>query len=395
MEAYHGCGDENSYRPVRKRRSVALLVETSNAYARGLLAGIMAYVRQHKPWSIYLPELGRGDVPPRWRGDGIIARIETKAIARAVSRTGLPVVDVSAGRHIRSVPWVETDDAEIARLAVEHLLERGFRHLAFCGESRFNWSRWRAEHFRKLALKAGVSGDVYESSGRDPWTKEHNALLAWVRKLPKPAGIMACYDIKAQQLLDVCRENGVAVPEEIAVIGVDNDPLLCSLTAPPLTSVIPNTQRTGYEAASLLDRMMAGERIPPKGHLIPPIGVETRQSTDVLALADREIAAAVRFIREHACDGATIGDLLRVVPLSRRVMESRYRKSTGRTPHQDLVRFRIERVKQLLAETDHSLERIATLAGFDHPEYMSVAFKRETGTTPGKFRLQAKPRPHA
>jgi len=112
----------------------------------------------------------------------------------------------------------------------------------------------------------------------------------------------------------------------------------------------------------------------------------------VLALADREIAAAVRFIREHACDGATIGDLLRVVPLSRRVMESRYRKATGRTPHQDLVRFRIDRVKQLLAETDHSLERIATLAGFDHPEYMSVAFKRETGTTPGKFRLQAKPR---
>ncbi|MBV8881562.1 MAG: helix-turn-helix domain-containing protein, partial [Planctomycetaceae bacterium] len=147
-----------------------------------------------------------------------------------------------------------------------------------------------------------------------------------------------------------------------------------------------------YEAAAILDRLMQGEKIPAKGHFIPPIGVETRQSTDVLALADREIAAAVRFIREHACDGATIGDLLRVVPLSRRVMESRYRKATGRTPHQDIVRFRIDRVKQLLAETDHSLERIATLSGFDHPEYMSVAFKRETGTTPGKFRLQAKPR---
>ncbi|HVE40915.1 MAG TPA: DNA-binding transcriptional regulator [Planctomycetota bacterium] len=377
---------------MRKRRSVALLIETSNAYARGLLAGIMAYVRQHQPWSIYLPELGRGDVPPRWRGDGIIARIETKAIARAVTRTGLPVVDLSAGRHVKSVPWLETDDVAIARTAMEHLLERGFRHLAFCGERRFNWSRWRAEQFQKLAREKGVSVDVYESSGTDPWAKEHQALLSWVRKLPRPVGIMACYDIKAQQLLDVCRENGVAVPEEIAVIGVDNDPLLCSLTSPPLTSVIPNTHRTGYEAASLLDRMMSGEKLSPRGHLIPPIGVETRQSTDVLALADREIAAAVRFIREHACDGATIGDLLRVVPLSRRVMESRYRKATGRTPHQDLVRFRIDRVKQLLAETEHSLERIATLAGFDHPEYMSVAFKRETRTTPGKFRLQAKPR---
>src|SRR6185436_11903475 len=126
--AYHGCSNENSYRAMRKRRSVALLIETSNAYARGLLQGIMAYVRQHQPWSIYLPELGRGDVPPRWRGDGIIARIETRAIARTVARTRLPVVDVSAGRHVRSIPWVETDDAAMARAAAEHLLERGFRH---------------------------------------------------------------------------------------------------------------------------------------------------------------------------------------------------------------------------------------------------------------------------
>src|SRR5579862_2296900 len=377
---------------MRKRRSVALLIETSNAYARGLLAGIMEYVRQHEPWSIYLPELARGDVPPRWRGDGIIARIETKAIARSVTRAKLPVVDVSAGRHVPSIPWIETDDEAIARLAVDHLHSRGFRHLGFCGESRFNWSRMRSDHFRKLGRAAGIHVHAYESSGHEPWAKEHNALLAWLRRLPKPVGIMACYDIKAQQLLDVCRENDVPVPEEVAVLGVDNDPLVCGLTSPPLSSVIPNTRRTGYEAAAMLDRMMHGEKIPPKGHFIPPIGVETRQSTDVLALADREIAAAVRFIREHACDGATIGDLLRVVPLSRRVMESRYRKATGRTPHQDLVRFRIDRVKQLLAETDHSLERIATLSGFDHPEYMSVAFKRETGTTPGKYRNEAKPR---
>jgi LacI family transcriptional regulator len=377
---------------MRKRRSVALLIETSNAYARGLLTGVMDYVRRHEPWSIYLPELARGDVPPRWKGDGIIARLETNAIARIVARTGLPVVDVSAGRHLKSAPWLETDDEAIARLAVDHLLSRGFRHVAYCGEARFNWSRWRSEHVQKLVRAAGATVDVYESSGTAPWAKEHHALLAWVRKLPKPVGVVACYDIKAQQLLDVCRENDVAVPEEVAVIGVDNDPLLCGLTTPPLSSVIPNTRRTGYEAAALLDRMMQGEKIPPKGHFIPPIGVETRQSTDVLALADREIAAAVRFIREHACDGATIGDVLRVVPLSRRVMESRYRKATGRTPHQDIVRFRIDRVKQLLAETDHSLERIATLSGFDHPEYMSVAFKRETGTTPGKFRVQAKPR---
>jgi LacI family transcriptional regulator len=377
---------------MRVRRSVALLIETSNAYARGLLSGIMAYVRQHKPWSIHLPELGRGDTPPewlgRWRGDGIIARIETRPIARAVAGTRRPVVDVSAARHMPTVPWVETDDAAIARLAAQHLLERGFRTLGFCGEPRFNWSRGRQEHFARAAREAGAELHVYEAQS----ATDRRDLLEWTRKLPRPIGVFACYDIKAQQLLEVCRELDLAVPEGLAVLGVDNDPLLCSLTTPPLSSVIPNTHRTGYEAAALLDRMMNGERVKPVGRLIEPIGIETRQSTDVLAIADREIAAAVRFIREHACDGATIADLLRAVPLSRRVLESRYRKSTGSTPHEDLLRFRIDRVKQLLAETEHSLERIAALAGFDHPEYLSVAFKRETGTTPGRFRLEARPK---
>lgn len=380
---------------MRRRRAVALLVETSNAYARGVLGGIVAYVRGHKPWSLYLPELGRGDTPPawlaRWRGDGIIARIETPEIARAVARTGLPVVDVSAGRHLPSVPWVETDDREIARLAVEHLLERGFRTLGYCGDPRFNWSRWREEHFARLASEAGVQVRVYRSRGAAP-DRERHELAEWARRLPKPAGVLACYDIMAQRLLDACRDARIAVPDEVAVLGVDDDPLLCDLASPPLSSVIPNTRRTGYEAAAILSRLMDGERVPPKAVLIPPLGIHTRQSTDVLALEDRDIAAAVRFVREHACDGATVADLLKAVPLSRRVLESRYRKATGRTPHQDFLRIRIERVKQLLAETDHSLERIADLAGFNHPEYMSVAFKRETGMTPGQYRRRARPK---
>ncbi|MFN3486162.1 MAG: substrate-binding domain-containing protein [Planctomycetota bacterium] len=380
---------------MRRRRAVALLVETSNAYARGVLGGIVAYVRGHKPWSLYLPELGRGDTPPawlaRWRGDGIIARIETPEIARAVARTGLPVVDVSAGRHLPSVPWVETDDREIARLAVEHLLERGFRTLGYCGDPRFNWSRWREEHFVRLASEAGVQVRVYRSRGAAP-DRERHELAEWARRLPKPAGVLACYDIMAQRLLDACRDARIAVPDEVAVLGVDDDPLLCDLASPPLSSVIPNTRRTGYEAAAILSRLMDGERVPPKAVLIPPLGIHTRQSTDVLALEDRDIAAAVRFVREHACDGATVADLLKAVPLSRRVLESRYRKATGRTPHQDFLRIRIERVKELLAETDHSLERIADLAGFNHPEYMSVAFKRETGMTPGQYRRRARPK---
>lgn len=379
---------------MRRRPAVALLIETSNAYARGLLEGVMAWMREHRPWSIYLPETGRGEAPPawlaRWKGEGVIARIETQEIARAVVRKRLPVVDVSAARHVRSVPWVETDDELIARLAAGHLLERGFRRLAWCGDARFKWSLNRRKHFETAVREAKAEFHAHDAPDLAPLGREHERLVAWVRGLPKPIGIMAAYDIKGQQLLDACREAGVAVPEEVAVVGVDNDPLLCSLTTPPLSSVIPNARRTGYEAASLLDRLMRGERVPPEAHLIPPLGVQSRQSTDILAVEDREIAAAMRFIREHACDGIRVEELLKAVPLSRRILERRFRKVTGRTPHQEILRLRLERVKQLLGETGLSLERIAGLAGFAHPEYMNVAFKRELKTTPGRYRNECR-----
>ena len=248
----------------------------------------------------------------------MIARIETDEIARTLRRTRLPVVDVSAARHVPNIPWVETDDAEIARVAAEHLLERGFRQLGFCGESGFNWSRWRQENFVRLVRAAGCQCHVHEALPSTEqgysWNREKRRLAAWVSRLPRPIGVLACYDIKAQQLLDVCRELDIAVPEEIAVLGVDNDRLLCSLASPPLSSVIPNTHRTGYEAAALLDRMMAGERVPAEAHLIKPLGVHTRQSTDVLALDDPAVAAAVRYIREHACTGIDVSAVLRDAP---------------------------------------------------------------------------------
>lgn len=381
---------------MKRRPAVALLVETSNSYARGLLEGVIAYVREHSAWSIVLPEQERGARPPvwleNWRGDGIIARIETPQIAQAVCKTGLPVVDVSAARRVLDVPWVETDDAAIARLAAEHLMERGFRNLGFCGEPEFNWSKWRCDCFQQIVEQRGCRFFNFTSQSRYApnyrWDQEKRRLIEWVSSLPKPVGIMACYDIKAQQLLDTCREIDVSVPEEVAVVGVDNDELLCNLSTPPLSSVIPDTHRTGYEAARLLDRLMAGEKIPAEAHLIEPLGIATRQSSDVLAIEDRQIAAAVRFIREHACDGINVKDVLRIVPLSRRVLEARFRKIMGHTPHEAIVKHRLNRVRQLLRETELPLAEIAQRAGFEHVEYLSVTFKRHFGVPPGRFRQQ-------
>jgi len=379
---------------MNRRRSVALLIETSNSYARGLLEGVTGYLRHHDHWSIYLPEQQRGGSPPdwlpRWQGDGIIARIETEEIARAVRNAGLPVVDVSAARHLPDIPWVETDDEAIAEIAADHLVARGFRHLAFCGDPGFNWSIWRRQHFERFVREAGRECHIHESiSLKDSsysWSRERRGLVAWLKRLPRPVGILACYDIKAQKLLDVCRELGISVPEGAAVLGVDNDALLCELADPPLSSVRCNTYRTGYQAASLLDRMMSGAKIGPTSLLIKPLGIVTRQSTDTLAIGDPDVAAAVRFIREKAYSGIDVGDVLQAVPLSRRILENRFLKILGRTPHQEITRLRIGRVKRLLVGTDLPLAEIAARTGFRHPEYMSVAFKKAVGMPPGRYR---------
>lgn len=369
---------------------VALLIESSNAYARGLLHGVVNYIREHEPWSFYLMEQGRGDDPPpwleHWNGDGIIARIESERIARAVVDSKLPTVDVSAGRHIPTIPWVETDDRKIAQLAADHLLEQGLRQFAYCGDNRFNWSRWRGDHFNELLKAAGHRCHNFVPPQRQS-EKQIAAMEDWLTQLPKPIGVFACYDIRGQQVLDACRNTGLAVPDEIAVLGVDDDELLCELSSPHLSSVIPDTHRTGYEAAALLARMMKGERLPAIEVHIAPIGVHRRQSTDVLVTDDPHVVHAVRFIRDHACEPINVKDVLRAVPLSRKVLETRFKKLLSRSLHDEIIRVRVDRVKQLLVNTDLRIADIASRAGFEHSEYLNVAFKRETGFTPAAYRV--------
>jgi LacI family transcriptional regulator len=376
-------------------RRVALLVETSNSYARGLLRGVVDYAREHGRWSVYLGEQGRGDQPPpwleRWDGDGVIARIENARIARAVARCGRPAVDVSAARLLPDLPWVETDDRVIAGLAADHLLGCGLRHFGYCGDSRFNWSNWRRDHFVASLRKSGLDCSVYgprAGAGGADWEREEEDLAGWLRGLPKPVGIMACYDIRGRQVLDACRRAGIGVPDEVAVVGVDNDELLCELSDPPLSSVRPDPMRTGYRAALLLNRLMSGGAVRRLKHAIAPLGVATRQSTNILALDDPEVAEALRFIRANARDGISVKQVLDRVPLSRRALESRFARAVGRTPHGEIERVRMEFVKQLLLETDLSVGEIAKRSGFRQQEYLSVAFRRYAGSSPTDFRAR-------
>ncbi len=385
-----------SRRPPPAQPRVAVVIEASNAYARGLLAGIHRHVREHEPWTIFLQEHGRGTPPleplARWQGDGVIARIETEAVADTLDvlrrRHSLAIVDVSAGRLLDGVPYVETDDAAIARLAAEHFAERDFRHFAFLGDDRFRWSDNRRDAFRAAVEARGRTVSVFDrgQARRGQRVDDDEGIERWLAGLPKPLAMFACYDIRGRQALDACRRAGIAVPDEVAVLGVDDDDLLCGLSTPPLSSVIPDSRGAGWLAASLLERLMQGEQLETEEWLLPPLGIATRQSSDVLAIDDPLVVAAVRFIRDRACTGIKVQDLVRELGTSRRILDERFATRVGHTPHEEIVRQQFRRIEQLLAETDLPLATIADRCGFRHAEYMTVAFTRRHGMPPSRWR---------
>lgn len=380
------------------RRHVALIVETSVVYGRQILSGIARYLKTHAAWSVFLDERELRAPPPEWlshwQGDGVICRSTTSEWAR-IFRRRLPVVDLNDLHLDLGLPRVASDMRAIGRMGAAHLLERGFRHLAFCGFSGETWSEQRREGFVRAAEGAVGSPGVYESPWarlrEQPWQEERNQIARWLQELPRPVGIMASNDVRGQHVLDACGHLGVQVPDEVAVVGVDNAETFCELCNPPLSSVVPDAQRIGFEAASLLDRLMVGEPAPVADLLLEPLGVVTRQSSDVFAVEDLLVARAVRFIREYACEGIKVADVLAHVECSRSVLERRFREHLGRSPQEELRAVQFRRIQQLLVETDWTLPRIAEAAGIEHPEYLSVIFKRATGQTPGRFRQARKP----
>jgi LacI family transcriptional regulator len=316
----------------------------------------------------------------------VIARVENERIARELRATGLPVIDVSAALPRLVFPRVATDAEGAATLAATHLIERGLRNFAYCGDGRFHWARQRGEAFARAT--AMVGGCVQFAPTLGAVDDEVKEIARWLRTLPRPVGVLASLDLRGQQVLAACRLAGLAVPDDVAVIGVHNDELLCELCDPPLTSVIPDAPRAGYVAAELLARTMKGRRLAVRLHEIAPLGVAARQSTDVGAVGDAKIAGAVRFMRQQAAGGANVGDVLRAVPMARTALERRFKAALGTTPHAHLRKLRIERVKDLLARTSLPVGEIATATGFEHPEYLSAMFRRECGVTPRKFRAR-------
>jgi LacI family transcriptional regulator len=369
-------------------RHVAVLVETSNAYARRLVVGIQKYA-SGADWSLYTAEHSRREADfswlRGWRGEGILARIESPEAAGFVRAMGLPTVDLSAGRFAPELPGVETDDRAIATMAAEHFAERGLRDLAFVGDPGFAWSVNRAAAFQQAAASLGCQvRSMFQMES--PWTEDRTRLSDWLRDLPKPVGVFACYDIAGQEVLEACKAAGLHAPDEVAVLGVDNDAFINNLTSPPLSSIEPDAVRTGFLAAEMLDRLMDGEQVPGGQRLMPPIRLVTRHSSDTLAVPDPLVAGAAQFIRDNSTRSVSVPEVLRHVCLSRRALDPRFGQALGRTFSGEIIRARMSRVEELLSSTDLTLQQIAVRLGYPHSEYLGFAFKRHTGKPPGAFR---------
>jgi LacI family transcriptional regulator len=381
---------------------VALLIETSKAYGRGLLAGIRRYVKQQRhPWSIFLEPGALGREPPpwleRWDGDGVIARVSDLRIARAIFRSGLPAINLSSALPGLRLPCIQTNPDALARLAVRHLFERGLRRLAFVGDDANHprWSRIVGERFAAAARSAGGTCEAAApaSPATASWEQRQQALARWVRALPKPLGVLAVTDPRGHELVEACRRARVAVPQEAAVLGIENDELLCDFSDPPLSSIAANAEKIGHDAAALLAQWIGGHPPARRVLLVEPLGVVTRQSTDVQAHSDPIVGQALRFIRARACDGIRVQAVVDHVRVSRSSLERRFGQALGRTPHDEIVRIQLERAKDALTHTDLKTAAVARSAGFSHVEYMGFVFRRELGVSPGEFRRLAQARP--
>jgi len=385
---------------------VAICVDKSRVYGAGVLQGVADYLEAHGPWSVFLEPFSNGTMPwqriDRWSGHGMIALLCTEKAAVRASKLPIPTVDICGSLEpdlldSLGIPSVSSDHHAIGKTAATHLLECAYPKLAFSGYRLLRWVEDRWEGFQSAAGAVQCLRNEYSlppmqigesTRSLQRWARAQQRLADWIAQLPKPIGIMACNDSHALDLLDACQQAGAVVPDDVGIVGVDNDETLCRLAKPSISSIAADPRRIGFEAARTLDDLMHGraDASKPRRVLIAPVDVFPRLSTQGTAVSDEAIAKALRSIREQSCSGVTAEEILRETGLSRRAFYQRFQELVGRTPHMEISRVRIANVKRLLRETNLSLEKVAELTGYCSSAHMSVAFKRDIGMPPGEYR---------
>jgi LacI family transcriptional regulator len=409
-----------------KTARVVLLVAPSAGYDRDLLRGIGRYASLHGPWVFHiagdyggvpLPRKEAMNMPTigaeratkghsrlsladlkRWGATGIIGRIQSPEIIEQVMKLGVSVIamdrtaqQTAPGNPLAEVSEISPDSHKVGRLGAEHFLDRGFQRFAFCGYAGRFWSQRRQQGFCERLHEACFSCNVYEPPPhRSPqsWNRELTFVRNWLRALPKPVGVMACNDTRGLQILEACLLSDIRVPDDVAVLGVDNDRLSCDLSNPPLSSMALNAEMSGYQAAELLDGLMSGQERLSRQIVVEPLGVVARRSTDVIAVEDPHVGAVLKFIRENARWPIAVDDAVAQGKLARRSLEIRFRELLGRSIGEEIQRTRLSLTKQFLSETSLPMWKIAEASGFNSLTYLDRIFRREVGMTMRHYRRQ-------
>jgi LacI family transcriptional regulator len=375
---------------------VILLIPAVQEYHRALRRGIIEYAETHGPWMFYeeAPAYLHSLTPRQrlrnmrgWNAKGIL--VGNSRFAEVKSLRIPMVVAMGTRRMDERYFEIVTADREIGRLGASTFLGLGLRHFAYCGLEGLSFSDDRGAGFIEKIQEAGNSVDLYSSSIRNPrdyWYADTKQLARWLSALAKPTGLMGCNDDRARMLVDICRGQKIQVPDEVAILGVDNDEQVCKSCSPPLSSIALAAERGGYEAAALLASMMSGQRPNSRVVTIFPTHVVSRQSTDILAIPDPTMVQLLRFIRDNSNRNLLVADLAKAAGLSRRALQDRFKRFLGRTPMEEIHRCRAERIARLLVETNMTVGQIGEINGFEVEAHVARFFSSQTGMTPLAYR---------
>jgi len=374
------------------KRNVGLILDASVGPARAALRGVVRYARTEGPWKLLVsihgdPWQETWDHLPM---EGLIGLLATDACDQPIQRRGLPAVNISSSRAQQPFPRVHTDNAALGRVVAEEFLRRGFRRFAYFADPRPAWAEPRGQGFIRRLDEAGFGCDVFVPHADASPGNAVAGVHQWIDRFVPPLAVFCGDEQLGWTLVGIAQDRGFDVPEQVAVIAGGSDPLICEAADVPLSGVDTGGERVGYEAAALLDRMMQGQPPPPPDQpiLVPPGPIVTRRSSDILAVEDPDLAAAVRLINEHACDPLSVPDILEEVPVGRRALERRFKKVLGRTIQSEIMRVRLARAQQLLIETDLNHDQIAARCGFPHAPHFGTVFRKHFGITPATFRKQ-------
>ena len=377
-------------------KKILLLTDFSSGYSRSLLRGIVQYSKEHGPWvfyrmPLYYRELHGDDGvvqwAKKWEADAVIAQLENVNINK-LNKLKIPIIIQNYKERANKICNITGDYFHTGEIAADFFINKGFSNFAYYGMQDMIWSRERSDGFRNRIEAKGYSLSTLNNNSREKerWLFDSATMSDWLLSLPKPVALFACDDYYAAQITETCRICNISVPEEIAVLGVDNDELICNISDPPLSSIVLDVENGGYRAAQRLHRLFQEEIFETNDIIINPLRIVSRQSTDYIAVENGHIFKIVKYIEANYHQTLSIEDLLRLVPLSRRALEKSFKKELKSSIYQYLLRYRIERFAELLLTTDKALFELASQCGFEDYKNVSRVFFRYKKMTPLQYK---------